>query len=61
MNWIKHEKQIINLNNVNVITLVDDYIVILFCDGSSLDLVFLDDCESIDFFVMLLKKVIDYD
>ncbi len=58
MNWIKHNKQIINLNNVNVITLVDDYIVILFCDGSSLDLVFLDDMESLDFYLMMQNRLL---
>lgn len=53
MNWIKHNKQMINLKNVNVITLIEDYIVILFCDGSSLDLVFGDDIESLDFYLMM--------
>lgn len=58
MNWIKHNKQIINLENVNVITLIDDYIVILFCDGSSLDLVFLDDMESLDFYLSLQNRLL---
>ncbi len=58
MNWIKHNKQTINLENANVITLVDDYIVILFCDGSSLDLVFLDDMESLDFYLILQDRLL---
>ena len=58
MNWIKHNKQMINLDNVNMITLVDDYIVILFCDGSSIDLVFLDDMESLDFYLILKDRLL---
>ena len=58
MNWIKHEKQLINLDNVNLITLIEDYIVILFCDGSSLDLDFEDDMNALDFFFMLQNRLI---
>jgi len=58
MNWIKHEKQLINLDHVKVITLVYECVTLLMIDNSYLDLEFDDENKSLDFYLKTQKRLL---